>query len=343
MTAPALLANGRGQVRPIRTVGVLRETAPGERRVALTPDAVRRLVHHDLSVTVETNAGVAAGFPDADYAGAGARIGAAAADAGRADIVAWVKTPAFDLGALRLRPGTTLVGFQDPHHRPAEIAELARHGIRSVVFEFASRAAESAEFDALTPMSRLAGAIAYEEARALLPPGPRRHPLRAVILGFGAAGRAAFAAAVAAGDAPPVVVGASAVTAAAAGAAGVRRYLTSNAPGAVPALLRELGPDIVLCAALHRGEPAPRLVDDAALTLLAPGTVVVDLAAKAGGNCSATRRDTTHTLPNGVIVTHRSNYPAARPAEASHAYAAATAATILRLAAGGALPMANPE
>ncbi|MFC8042221.1 hypothetical protein [Nocardia sp. NPDC057353] len=338
MTAPALLAGARSQGRAIRTVGVLRETARDERRVALTPDAVRKLVRHDLSVVVETNAGAAAGFPDRSYEAAGATIGAEAAAVARADIVAWVKTPAFDLATLRLRSGTTLVGFQDPHHRTAEIAALAEAGIRSVVFEFAPRAAEAAEFDALTPMSRLAGAIAYDEAMALLPAGPRRTPPRAVILGFGAAGRAAFAAAVAAGDAAPAVVGARDGTAAAAHAAGVRRYATSADPAALHDLLAEVRPDIVLCAALHRGERAPLLLDDAALTLLAPGSVVVDLAAKAGGNCSATRRDTTHTLANGVTVTHRSNYPAARPAEASHAYAAAAAATILRLAAGGEPP-----
>ncbi|MFC8526882.1 hypothetical protein [Nocardia sp. NPDC057227] len=334
MTAPVLLAGPERPARAIRAVGVLRETAPNEKRVALTPDAVRRLVGQGLSVTVETNAGAAAGFPDRAYLAAGARVGAAA-EVGRADIVAWVKTPGYDLASLRLRPGTTLIGFQDPHHRPAEIAALGRAGIRTVTLEFASRAPDAAAFDALTPMSRLAGTVAYAEARTLLPPATLRRPLRALILGHGAAGRAALRAVVDTGDAPPIVVGVRGDTAVEALEAGAISFVTSGGPATIGALIPQFRPDIVLCAAVHRGERAPLLVDRAALDLLTPGSVVADLAAKAGGNCVATRRDSTYTLPNGVTVTHRSNYPAARPAEASRAYAAAVAAMILHLAAGG--------
>lgn len=341
MTAPALRVGPRRPTPAIRAVGVLRETAPNERRVALTPETVRHLVDRGLSVTVETNAGAEAGFPDHAYLAAGAAIGADAAEAGRADIVAWVKTPGYDLARLALRPGTTLLGFQDPHHRPDEIAALGRAGIHTVTFEFASRAPEDAAFDALTPMSRLAGTVAYAEARALLAPAARRRPLRALILGNGAAGRAALRAAVDAGDEPPIVVGVRTATAIDALEAGAGSYVTSGGAATVATLVAQLRPHIVLCAAVHRGERAPLLVDQAALDGLARGSVVADLAAKAGGNCVATRRDTTYTLPSGVTVTHRSNYPAARPAEASRAYAAAVAAMILHLAAGGEPPTAH--
>ncbi|WP_067658826.1 hypothetical protein [Nocardia harenae] len=322
-------------------IGVWRETARGETRVALTPAAVRRLVGHGLGVTVEAGAGERAGFGDAEFRAAGARIAPdAAAVAAAAEIVVWVKTPAFALSDALLRPGTTLIGFQDPHHRRDTIAALAARGIRSVAFESVARSAETAEYDALTPMSRVAGGVAYAEARALLPAATRARPVRTLVLGFGAAGRAALAAALAAGDAPPTVVAARPETEPAALAAGAAACVTApDGPASLRALLPKARPDIVFCAALHRGAPAPLLLDDAALTLLAPGSVVVDLAAKAGGNCAATVRDTTRTLQNGVVVTHRSNYPAARPAAASHAYAAAAAATVLRLAAGGEPPV----
>ncbi|UGT63684.1 hypothetical protein [Nocardia asteroides] len=323
-------------------IGVWRETARGETRVALTPAAVRRLTDHGLDVTVETGAGERAGFADSHFRAAGARIAPDAGAVGAAaDIVAWVKTPAFALSGDRLRPGTTLIGFQDPHQRRERIDALAGHGIRSIAFESVPRTAATAEYDALTPMSRVAGGVAYTAARALLPAATRKRPIRSLVLGFGAAGRAALDAALAAGDTPPTVVAARRETEPTALAAGARACVTAAGPAAIRALVPEVAPDIVLCAALHRGDPAPLLLDDAALGLLAPGSVVVDLAAKAGGNCSATRRDTTRTLPNGVVVTHRSNYPAARPGEASHAYAAATTAMILRLVAGGEPPTVN--
>lgn len=320
-------------------VGVLRETAPHETRVALTPDGVRGLTVAGLPVTVQTGAGERAGFPDAAYRAAGARI-APDADTvcAAADLVAWVKLPRYPLTDLPLRPGSTLLGFQDPHHRADAIAELAARGIRTVAFELVPRTA--AEVDALTPMSRIAGGVAYAAARALLPERARERPVRVLLLGFGAAGRAALAAALAAGDAPPVVAGARESTRADALAAGAGGYVvTVDGAATVSALLPRVRPDIVLCAALRRGAPAPVLLDTAGLALLAPGSVVVDLAVKAGGNCVATCRDTTLTLPGGVRVTHRSNYPAAAPAAASSAYSTPVAAMILRLAAGSEPPV----
>ncbi|MGQ4618274.1 hypothetical protein [Nocardia sp. R7R-8] len=315
-------------------VGVLRETAPRETRVALTPPGVRTLSAAGLRVLVQEGAGRGAGFTDGDYRASGAVVVADRATVfERAGIVAWVKPPAFELDSMPLRAGTTLLGFQDPHHRGDEIDRLRRRGIESVAFDAVPRDHTTTEFDALSTMSRIAGAVGYAEGRRLLAPARLTRPVRALVLGCGAAGLAAIAAARTFGDERPTAVGNRLAQRAAAVEAGAGHFVPN--PDDNAALLDTLAampPDLVVCTAVHRGSPAPRLLGQAALDLLGAGTVIVDLVAKAGGNCVATVPDQTITLPNGVVVTHRSNYPAERPASASHAYGAATAAMVLRIA-----------
>ncbi|MEU6833122.1 hypothetical protein ABZ894_31140 [Nocardia beijingensis] len=315
-------------------VGVLRETAPRETRVALTPDGVGTLSAAGLRVLVQQGAGRGAGFPDEEYSASGAVVVEdRAAVFERSGIVVWVKPPAFDLDSMPLRPGTTLLGFQDPHHRRDEIDRLRRRGVESVAFDAVPRDDSTTEFDALSTMSRIAGAVGYAEGRRLLAPARRTRPVRALVLGCGAAGLAAIGAARTFGDEPPTAVGNRPAQRAAAVEAGAGEFLPNQDDNA--ALLDALTatpPDLVVCTAVHRGSPAPRLLGRAALDLLGSGTVIVDLVAKAGGNCVATVPDRTVTLPSGVVVTHRSNYPAVQPAAASRAYGAATAAMVLRIA-----------
>ncbi|WP_280354855.1 hypothetical protein [Nocardia otitidiscaviarum] len=317
-------------------VGVLRETAPRERRVALTPNDIRGLVAAGVTVVVERSAGLGAGFADADYAAAGAGVVAdRQAIFGRCDVVAWVKKPAFELDSMPLRPGVRLVGFQDPIARRDEIAALRGRGIDSVAFELVPRTDPPASHDALSAMSRFAGRLAYVGGRELL--SPRDRPLRVLILGCGQAGLAAVAAAVDHGDEKPTVFGNRAEQESAAFACGAGHFVPDTSPERIRDHIEREAPDLICCAAVHRGDRAPLLLDADALDALGAGAgagagaVVVDLAAKAGGNCVATRVDTTTTLANGVVVTHRSNYPAAQPRAASVAYGAATAAMILRL------------
>ncbi|MEV6256680.1 hypothetical protein ACIHAX_19260 [Nocardia sp. NPDC051929] len=315
-------------------VGVLRETASRETRVALTPDEVRTLSAAGLRVLVQEGAGQGAGFADEDYSASGAVVlEDRAAVFERAGIVVWVKPPAFELDSMPLRAGTTLLGFQDPHHRRDEIDRLRRRGIESVAFDAVPRDDTTTEFDALSTMSRIAGAVGYAEGRRLLAPGRLAGPVRAFVLGCGAAGLAAIAAARTFGDERPTAVGNRIEQRVAAIGAGAGKFVPNRDDNA--ALLDTLAatpPDLVVCTAVHRGSPAPRLLGPAALDLLGSGTVIVDLVAKAGGNCVATVPDKTVTLPNGVVVTHRSNYPADRPGSASRAYGAATAAMVLRIA-----------
>ncbi|WP_227983942.1 hypothetical protein [Nocardia spumae] len=316
-------------------VGVLRETAARERRVALTPDGAARLIAAGMVVVVEAGAGRAAGFGDHAYRLAGATLAPGpAAVVAACDVLAWVKPTTHDLRRMTRRPNLTLIGFQDPLRRAARIAELRALGVESIAFELFSH--ETGERDALSAMSRIAGSVAYSAGRRLVPRSVRR-PIRSLILGCGQAGLAAIAAADACGAEPPVVLARRAELRDAADAQGPNIFHHSAEIGAEQVLqrIRADTPDLIFCAAVRRGQPAPLLVDRVALDVLGAGAVVVDLTAKAGGNCSATVADTTVVLRNGVVVTHRSNYPARRPAAASRAYSAAVAASILRLAAGG--------
>ncbi|WP_067715217.1 hypothetical protein [Nocardia yamanashiensis] len=340
-------------------VGVPRETAPGERRVALTPADVKTLVAQGIPVLVEQGAGWRADFTDAAYRRAGATLLPDQTSIfATADVIAWVKPPARDLDSLPLRPGQVLIGFQDPVHRHTRLAALAARGVKSIAFEQLPHRPDPGHPDPLSAMSRIAGVVAYLGARALLPaarnpaqvsnpaaaqhipqPGevsgtpPQGTAIRVLVIGAGQAGLAAVAAAVAEDGGPPTVIGNRPAQRAAALAAGAGDFHVAHTADAVTGLIIRIQPDLVLCAAGQRGSAAPVLLDHAGLAALPPGAVVVDLTAKAGGNCAATVANTTVQLANGVQVTHRSNFPAARPHLASRAYGAATAAQILCLAA----------
>ncbi|MGW5223452.1 aminotransferase class I/II-fold pyridoxal phosphate-dependent enzyme [Nocardia niigatensis] len=316
----------------VSTVGVLRETAAHELRVASTPDDVTALVRSGLKVVVEQDAGRWARFDDADYRAAGASVvpgpeGVFAV----ADLVAWVKPPAYDLDTMPTRTGQLLLGFQDPVQRRRHIRRLRQYGVESVAFEHMPPDLETAHLDPLSAMSRIAGEVAYREGRELRQERSPGDPVRALIIGCGQAGLAAVDAAVRSADEPPAVIGSRAEQRAAASARGVRNFLLDPDPGPdlVAEYIRAVRPNLVVCAAGRRGMPAPVLLDRSGLAALPIGAVVVDLTAKAGGNCVVTRVDGTVTLANNVTVMHRSNFPSVRPDIASRAYGAAAATAIL--------------
>ncbi|MFI9508895.1 hypothetical protein [Nocardia sp. NPDC052566] len=301
-----------------------RETAAGERRVALIPEDVRRLVA-DADVLVEHDAGRLIGRTDADFRAAGATVVDRATVFARSDVVAWVKPPVYELDSL-IRPGMTLLGFQDPIVRREVIAGFRTCDVESVGFETVPH--EYPDIDALSAMSRIAGAVAYVQGRQLLPAEARERPVRSLILGCGQAGRAAITAAVEARDEPPTALGNHREQEAIAIRHGARRFLLSPAGAEFLDHLAAEPPDLIIGAAVHRGSRGPVLIDEEVLNALRPGTVIIDLVGKSGGNCVAMVPNRTVTLPNGVIVTHCSNYPAMRPVEASRAYSAAVAAMI---------------
>ncbi|MFE3225304.1 aminotransferase class I/II-fold pyridoxal phosphate-dependent enzyme [Nocardia sp. NPDC059228] len=314
----------------VSTVGVLRETAAHELRVASTPDDVTALVRSGLKVVVEQDAGRWARFDDADYRAAGASVvpGPECVFA-VADLVAWVKPPAYDLDTMPTRTGQLLLGFQDPVKRRRSIHRLSQYGVESVGFEHMPPDLETAHPDPLTAMSRIAGEVAYREGRERLREQDPDCAVRALIIGCGQAGLAAIDAAVRCGDPSPAAIGRRAEQRAAASARGANRFLLDPDPDRVADYIRSVRPNLVVCAAGRRGTAAPVLLDRSGLAALPNGAVVVDLTAKSGGNCVVTRVDGTVTLANNVTVIHRSNFPSARPDVASRAYGAAAAIAIL--------------
>ncbi|MVU75755.1 aminotransferase class I/II-fold pyridoxal phosphate-dependent enzyme [Nocardia sp. ET3-3] len=320
--------------RRVTTVGVLRETSARELRVALTPDDVEQLVSHGLRVAVQRAAGWRADFTDAAYTAAGASV-ADTADAvfAAADLVVWVKPPVYDLETMPLRPGQLLLGFQDPVRRRERIRVLRGRGVESLAFEWIPRASDTAQPDPLSAMSRIAGGVAYREGREWLLAADPERPVRALVLGCGAAGLAAMDAADAYRDEPPTAVGRHIEQKDDAYAHGAQEFLLDPNPAEVAEHIAAVQPNLVICAAGQRGTRAPVLLDHTALQSLPSGAVVVDLTGKAGGNCVATRSDDTVTVADEVTVMHRSNFPSTRPKAASRAYGAAASAAILRFGA----------
>lgn len=307
-------------------VGVPRETAARESRVALTPPDVRTLAGSGIRVVVELGAGESAGFSDAAYAAAGAFPASCPERVfDGCDVVAWVKPPAYELSSMPLRSGHVLLGFQDPVRRRDPIDRLRARGVESVAFELIS---DPLGRDPLSAMSGIAGAVAYREGRALARDalGAR---LTTVVVGCGHAGLAGMAEAARHGD-RTVAVGSRLHRGPAAIERGADEFQLAASPESLDHLLARISPDLILTAA-GRGTLAPLLLTHRTLARLRPGTVVVDLAGKAGGNCAATYCDDTYTLANGVVISHRSNYPADLPHVASRAFGAASVRILLRL------------
>ncbi|AYF74257.1 aminotransferase class I/II-fold pyridoxal phosphate-dependent enzyme [Nocardia yunnanensis] len=313
----------------VKTIGVLRETAARERRVASTPDDVLALVRSGLRVVVERAAGREACFEDADYEAAGALMvpcpkGVFAA----ADLITWVKPPAYELDALA-RNGQLLVGFQDPVRRRESIRRLSVAGVESVAFEHMPPELTAARLDPLTAMSRIAGEVAYHEAREHLHRKHPDHDVRALVIGCGQAGLAAIAAATVSAQVPTAAVGNRAEQLEWAEAHGASEFLLGPHPDAIAGFIRAFEPNLVVCAAQRRGQPAPKLLHPGCLEALPTGAVVVDLTAKAGGNCVATQVDSIVTVADAITVLHRSNFPSLYPDVASRAYSAAAVGAIL--------------
>ncbi|WP_420456413.1 Re/Si-specific NAD(P)(+) transhydrogenase subunit alpha [Rubrivirga sp.] len=329
-----------------------RETAPGERRVALTPDAVRRLVRVGVEVVVERGAGASAFVTDAAFQAAGARLGTRP-DALGADGVATVKGLAAD-DLAHVRDGAIVVGLLRPLDEPEALAGLAERGATAVAMELVPRISRAQKMDALSAMSTVAGYRAVLLAAERLPKffpllttaaGTVR-PARVLVLGAGVAGLQALATARRLG----AVTSAYDVRAAAreqvesVGAAFVELDLgagdAEDAGGYAKALTEAqltlqrdqlaalvADVDVVVTTALIPGRPAPLLLTDAAVAALAPGSVVVDLAAPNGGNCAATVPGETVEV-GGVSVVGPLDLAADMPLHASDMYGRTVAALV---------------
>ncbi len=340
-------------------IGVPRELEPGERRVALVPDAVTRLSGAGFDVVVEPGAGRAASFPDAAYGDAGATLSDAVWDA---DAVAKVHKPTPDEVA-RLSSGQVLIGFLEPLSDPAGVERLAERGVHAFAMESIPRITRAQSMDALSSQATVSGYKAVLIAADRLPrffpmlmtAAGTVAPAKVLVLGAGVAGLQAIATAhrlgavVAGFDVRPVVreqvesLGATFLDLGIMGeetAGGYARELTEEEQRRQQEALEERIPeyDAVITTALIPGRAAPRLIPAKAVAGMRPGSVIVDLAAEAGGNCELTQpREIVER--DGVTVVGLTNIPSTMPFHASQLYARNVSALLQHLAPEGELAL----
>jgi NAD(P) transhydrogenase subunit alpha len=327
-----------GERRPA-TVGVPRETAAGERRVALVPQVVGRLVTRGITVVVEPGAGLAALIPDARYTAAGAILG----DPWSADAVLKVAPPTpAEIG--RLHPGTVLLGFLAPLTSPETVRALRAAGVHGFAMESVPRISRAQSMDALSSQANVAGYRAALLAALhltryfpmLTTAAGTVKPATVLVLGVGVAGLQALATAKRLGarttgyDVRPEVadqvrsLGAQWLDLGieAAGQGGYARELTEDERAEQQKRLEEAitGFDVVITTANVPGRRAPTLVTAAAVAGMRPGSVVVDLAGESGGNCALTTPGQT-VVHHGVTIVSPLNPAAEMPEHASELYA----------------------
>jgi NAD(P) transhydrogenase subunit alpha len=323
-------------------IRVLKETAAGERRVAATPETVKKLVAAGAAVQVEPGAGAAAGFVDATYVAAGAQIAEAAGRDG-ADLVLCVQPP--DAAALaQLKSGAVLVGMLQPQADEARGEAIKSHGLVAFPLERLPRTTRAQAMDVLSSQAGMAGYKAVLIAAQLAPrffpmlttaAGTIR-PSKVLIVGAGVAGLQAIATAKRLGaqvegfDVRPETreqieslggkfldLGVSA-----AGEGGYARQLTDEERALQQQRLSDhlKGIDVVVCTAAVPGRPAPKIVSAAMVAGMKPGSVIVDLAAETGGNCELTQPGET-VEHGGVVVSGPLNLASMGAVHASEMYA----------------------
>ena len=345
-------------------VGVARETAPGERRVALVPETIAKLKSAGLDVLVESGAGGGAAIPDQTYAEAGAAIVPGDALYGQADVILRVQRPTPE-EAARLRPGQTVVGLLQPLIDPQLAGALAARGVTAVSLDMLPRTLSRAQtMDALSSQANVGGykavliaANAYGRYFPLLTTAAgTAKPANVLILGIGVAGLQAIGTArrlgavVKAYDVRPETreqaesLGAQFVklnTAIdATGAGGYARQLTPEEQAAQQAELNTViaGMDIVITTAQVPGRKPPVIVTADAVRAMKSGSVIVDMAASAlGGNVELSRPGETIVTDNGVTIIAPENLPATMPAGSSQFYSRNISTLLLGMVKDGAL------
>jgi NAD(P) transhydrogenase subunit alpha len=333
-------------------VGVPRESFPGERRVALIPSVIPPLIKAGGEVIVESGAGVSAGFPDADYAARGARTVSRAEVFSRADVVLMVRAPGANAAhggddTARLRSGQVVIGFAEPLTAHEATEAVAARGASLFSMELMPRITRAQSMDALSSMASIAGYKAVLLAASEL---PRMFPMmmtaagtiapaRVFVIGAGVAGLQAIASArrlgarVEAYDVRPAVreqvesLGARFVelpleTAASEDKGGYAKAQDETFYRRQRELMAKsvAASDVVITTAAVPGKKSPVLITADAVAGMAPGSVIVDLAAERGGNCELTKADEVVRV-HGVTILGPTNLPATVPYHASQMYA----------------------
>lgn len=324
-------------------LAVLKERRAGESRVAATPETVKKLKAMGLGVAVEAGAGLASGFPDAEYTAAGAELAASdSAALDGANIVFAVRGP-----EAALPKGVLLIGTLGAD--AAAAAAYAAAGVEACSMELLPRITRAQSMDVLSSQANLAGYRAVIEAAEsfdrgfpmLMTAAGTIPAANAFIMGAGVAGLQAIATArrlggrVSATDVRPAAkeeiksLGASFVgyedeeSKAAQTAGGYAKQLSADfyAKQAEVVAAHIAKQDVVICTALVQGRKAPILVTAEMVASMKPGSVIVDIAADAGGNCAATVPGQMIVTSNGVKVLGFTNWPGRIPAAASALYA----------------------
>ncbi len=352
-------------------VGVPAETWPGETRVAIIPSAAAGLIKAGLEVMVEAGAGSAAGFPDDAYRAQGVSLASRAEVFRSSDIILQVRSTPGD--ASLLRPEQAVIGFADPLGAPDIIRGLAASGASLFSMELMPRITRAQSMDALSSMATIAG---YKGVLLAANALPRMFPMlmtaagtispaRVFIMGAGVAGLQAISAArrlgakVEAYDVRPAVkeqvlsLGARFVELPLeSGDAEDKGGYAKAQDEAFYKRQREMmlkvvaASDVVITTALIPGQRAPILVTAEMVEAMAPGSVIVDLAAERGGNCALTKPDET-VVHRAVTILGPSNPPALVPYHASQMYSKNITTFLMHLlgkdgAAAPALPI-NPD
>ena len=331
-------------------IGIPAEVRPGETRVAATPETVKKLAasgHHQL--LVQAGAGVSASIPDEQFSAAGAAIVPSAAELyQRAEIVLKVRAPLpEEIGGMK--SGTILVGLLNPFDS-AGVESYAKQGLTAFAMEWLPRTTRAQAMDVLSSQANIAGykaviVASYYYGRfmpMLMTAAGTVKAARVLILGAGVAGLQAIATAkrlgavIEAFDVRPAVkeqvesLGAKFVEVALSedelkaqeSAGGYAREMSDDYKKRQAALIQERAraADIVITTALIPGRPAPRLVTEETIAAMKPGSIIVDLAVKQGGNCAFSVADQV-VMKNGVKIVAPSSLPSEMAADSSALYA----------------------
>jgi len=351
--------------------GVIAETLPGERRVAVVPAVVPSLTKAGLTVTIERGAGLAAGFTDAAFTEQGAEIAATAADvAARADLLLRVRIspPSTDAGRADLalvRHGQTLIAFLDPLNEPAIAQGLAAKGVTAFSMELMPRITRAQSMDALSSMATIAGYKAVMLAANTLPrmfpmlttAAGTIKPARVFVIGAGVAGLQAITVArrlgavVEAYDVRPAAkeqvqsVGAKFVelpleAADAEDKGGYAKAQDESFYRRQREMMAKVvaASDVVITTAAIPGKRSPVLVTADMVASMAPGSVIVDLAAERGGNCERSKADEV-VSEHGVTIFGPTNLASTVPYHASQMYARNVATFVSHLMKDKALTL----
>ncbi len=332
-------------------VAVPKEIHPGERRVAATPETVKRLKKLGFEVLVESGAGAAASLTDSSYEAAGAEIVAdCAALWSQGDVVLKVRPPELDATTGRhecelLREGQTLVSFLWPATQTETIDRLAARKVTALAMDQIPRITRAQKMDALSSMANIAGYRAVIEAASFfgrfftgqITAAGKVPPAKVLVIGAGVAGLAAIGAArglgaiVRAFDTRPAVKEQVASMGAeflelhfeedGTGEGGYAKVMSKEFIEAEMTLFRQQAKevDIIITTAMIPGKPAPKLLTQDVLDNLKPGSVIVDLAAEAGGNCVLTRPQEV-VVENGITVVGYVDLPSRLAPTASQLY-----------------------